>query len=66
MILYFILGFLFAIFLIMLVTLFILSRRLKDAEGNIIKMIEVINTHTNTINNINNIIDKQNPEFFIK
>lgn len=64
--LYFILGFLSATFMFLLINTFLLMKRMKEAEGNIIRMIEVINTHTNAINNINNILNKQDPEFFIK
>lgn len=64
--LYFILGFLLATFLFLLISIYLLTKRMREAEGNIIKIIEVINTHTNAIGIINNILDKQNPEFFIK
>lgn len=66
MVIYFILGFLSATFIFLLILTFNMWRRLRETENNIIKMIEVINNHTNAINNINNILNKQNPEFFIK
>lgn len=64
--LYFILGFLSAVFIFLLVTTFYMIKKLKEAETNIVRIIDTVNLHTNSINNINNIINKQNPEFFIK